>query len=174
MANFAAVAHLDTFELAGSLRTRLGLFKPAGLITTGWWRLQVRGSKTGAEGEFVRYKPVSNWAELTNLRNDIQRRAETLMPPGIEFGRIFFEMLDPGAVVAERGEVEPYFLEWTRTILPLRTNPGLTLLYGNETASPGAGWLTAVNPRLPHAAINMGDASAVWLVLDFRRKVADG
>jgi hypothetical protein len=172
MASFAAIAHLDTFELAGSLRTRWGLFKATG--TPGLRILRVRGNKPGTENEFVRYKSASGWVELANLRSELERRAEAIMPPGIEFGRIFFEMLDTGSTIDWVADEGPYFERYTRAILPLRTNPGVLLIYGNETASPGPGWLTAVSPRLPHAAINMGDASAVWLVLDFRRKMTDG
>jgi hypothetical protein len=172
MPNFAAIAHLDTFEIAGSLRTRWGLFKPTG--TPGLRTLRVRGVKTGTEGgpeEFVRYKPAASWVELGNLRAEIARRAEAILPPGIEFGCIYLEMLDAGARLDWIAEDDSYFTRWSRAILPLRTNPGVLLIYGNETASPGPGWLTIVSPRLPHAAINMGVSTvAVWLTIDFRRK----
>lgn len=173
MPAFATIAHLDTFDLAGSLRTRWGLFKPTG--TPGLRILRVRGLKTDSEDEFVRYKPAASWVELTNLRNEIARRAETIIPPGIEVGEIVLEMVDAGAALDWSRETDAYFDRYTRAILPLRTNPGVLLIYGNETASPGPGWLTAVSPRLPHAAINMGDSAYVALVLDFRRKEpADG
>ena len=173
MPAFAPIIHLDTFELAASLRTRWGLFKPTGM--PGLRELQVRDLKIGTEDQFMRYKAAINWVELNNLRSEIARRAEMILPPGIECGRIFFEMLDPGSALNWITEDEPYFLRWTRAILPLRTNPGVLFVYGNETASPGPGFLTVVSPRLPHAAINMGETAYVGLVIDFKRKeVTDG
>ena len=173
MTNFATVAHLDTFELAGSLRTRWGLFKPTGM--PGLHIARVRGLKADSNDEFVRYKPAANWTELGNLRNEITSRAEAILPPGIEFGEISLEMLDAGAVLDWNRETDAYFDRYTRAILPMRWNPGVLLIYGNEAANPGPGWLTAVSPRLPHAAINMGDSAYVALVLDFKRKeMADG
>ena len=118
----------------------------------------------------MRYKPAANWVELGNLRSEVARRAAAIMPPGIEFGEIFLEMLDAGSAIPWETETEPYYERHTRAILPLRTNPGVLLIYGSEAASTGPGWLTAISPRLPHAAINMGDSAYVALVLDFRRK----
>jgi hypothetical protein len=171
MPAFAAVAHLDTFELAGSIRQRWGFFKPTG--NPGLRIMRVRGVKTGTEEgpeEFVRYKPTSGWVELDNLRGEIERRAEAIMPPGVDFGEISLEMLDAGAVLNWTTETDPYFARWSRAIVPLRTGPGVLFVCGVETASPGVGWLTIVSPRLPHCAINMGDVPAVWLTIDFRRK----
>ena len=174
MPAFAAVAHIDTFELAGSLRQKWGLFKSTGI--PGLRILRVRGVKTGTEEgpeEFVRYKSTLGWVELDNLRGEIERRAETIMPPGVDFGEISLEMLDAGATFNWTTEDEPYFARWSRAIVPLRTGPGVLFVCGVETASPGVGWLTIVSPRLPHCAINMGDVPAVWLTIDFRRKQAD-
>jgi hypothetical protein len=174
MPAFAAVAHLDTFELAGSLLKRWGLFKSTGV--PGLRILRVRGVKTGTEEgpeEFVRYKPTSGWVELDNLRGEIERRAEAYMPPGVDFGEISLEMLDAGATLNWTTETDPYFARWSRAIVPLRTGPGVLFVCGVETASPGVGWLTIVSPRLPHCAINMGDSPCVWLTIDFKRKQAD-
>jgi hypothetical protein len=52
----------------------------------------------------------------------------------------------------------------------LRTNPGVTFYAGAEVAMPGIGWLNIVSRRVPRSAANMGDSSAIWLALDFRRK----
>jgi hypothetical protein len=171
MPAFAAVAHLDTFELAGSIRQRWGFFKPTG--NPGLRIMRVRGVKTGTEEgpeEFVRYKATSGWVELDNLRGEIERRAEAYMPPGVDFGEISLEMLDAGATLNWTTETEPYFARWSRAIMPLRTGPGVLFVCGVETASLGVGWLTIVSPRLPHCAINMGDSPCVWLSIDFKKK----
>ncbi len=171
MPAFAAVLHLDIFELAGSLRQKWGLFKSTGV--PGQRELRVRGVKTGTEEgpeEFVRYKPTAGWVELDNLRSEIEHRAEAIMPPGIDFGEISLEMLDAGATLNWTTETEPYFTRWARAIVPLRTNPGVLFVAGNETATIGPGWLTIVSPLLPHCAINMGAAPCVWLSVDFRKK----
>ena len=166
--NFAAIAHLDTFELAGSVRQRWGFFKPTGL--PGLRIMRVRTLKTDTEDEFVRYKATSGWVELDNLRGEIERRAEAYMPPGVDFGAIGLEMLDAGATLNWTTKTDPYFARWSRAIVPLRTGPGVLFVCGVETASPGVGWLTIVSPRLPHCAINLGEFPAVWLTIDFKRK----
>ncbi len=171
MPAFTLVAHLDTFELAGSLRQKWGLFKSTGV--PGLRILRVRGIKTGTEEgpeEFVRYKPTIDWVEMNNLRGEIERRAEAIMPPGVDVGEISLEMLDVGSFVNWTIKTEPYFTRWSRAMIPLRTGPGVLFVCGNETASPGPGWLTIVSPRLPHCAINMGESPCVWLSIDFRRK----
>jgi hypothetical protein len=173
VANFVSVLHLDTFALPGSIEKRMGLFKPTGV--PGLRILRVRGVKTGTEEgpeEFVRYKPAAGWVELQNLRTEIERRAEALIPGGIILGEISLEMLDQGEFLHWTIETEPYFVRWSRAIVPLRTGPGVLFVCGTEVASPGIGWLTVVSPRLPHCAINMGDHSAIWLNVDFRRKDA--
>ncbi len=173
MANFIPVAFFDTLELAGSLRTRWGQFKQGeyDAKNRGHRGLRVRGhAKHSEEDRFVGYAATKGWVELGNLRSEIAKRAEAILPPGVEYGRIFFEMLDPGTTCDWDRELLPYFDRWTRAILPIRTNPATLMVYGTETASPVVGWLTVVNPRLPHCAINMGAHPWVWLVMDFRRK----
>jgi len=172
MTAFAAVLHLDTFELAGSLRTRWGLFKTE---EAGHRVLRIRGTAKGAEesdDKFGAYPAAQKWPELGNLRGEIARRAEAVMPPGIEYGRIFMEMLDAGAAMERPAETAPYFTRWSRAIVALRTNPGVLVVCGAETLIPQIGWLTVVSPRLPGYVANMGDHPAVWLALDFRKKDA--
>lgn len=172
MPAFVPIIHLDTLELAGSLRTRWGQFKTA---APGHHVLRIRGNAKGSEesaDRFATYTPAKGWVELGNLCSDIEQRAAALLPPGIEYGRTFFEWLDPGVYLDWNIETAPYFERWTRAILPLRTSPATLMIYGTETASPGPGWLTIVSPRLPHCAVNMGEHPWVWLTIDFRRKDA--
>ncbi len=170
IANFISVIHLDTLELAGSLRTRWGHFKTE---APGHRILRIRGhakDSEEADDRFANYAPTKGWVELSNMRSEIALLAATIMPPGIEYGRIVFEMLDPGASLGWNRETAPYFDRWTRAILPLRANPATLFVYGSETMIPQIGWLTVVTPRLPHCAINMGAHPLVWLTMDFRRK----
>ena len=39
-----------------------------------------------------------------------------------------------------------------------------------EVKDPGIGFLTITSRRLPRSAINLGEASAIWLALDFKRR----
>ena len=60
----------------------------------------MRSPRTAATRAAVTRSAAQKWAEMNNLRSDIARRAEAIMPPGIEFGRISMEMLDPGGMLA--------------------------------------------------------------------------
>jgi hypothetical protein len=179
MPNFLSLAFFDTLALAGSLQRHMGDFKDVptrpGLRIL---RVQSHAKGSGDADDLFGVHDVAKrgkWVELANLRGEIARRAEAIMPPGIEFGRIFLEMLDPGATLDWHTETAPYFARWGRAIMPLRTNPATLLVCGTETASPGPGWLTIVSPRLPCAAINMGEHAWVTLVVVFKLKVeADG
>jgi hypothetical protein len=175
VANFATIAFVDTFALIGSLERRMGLFKSEA-DNPGHRILRLRGTAKGAEeadDRFGAYAAAQKWPELGNLRASIERKAEVILPPGIEFGRISMEMLDPGAMLDWHAELSPYFERWTRAILPLRTNPATLLICGTETASPTAGWFTIISPRLPSAAINLGEHGWVWLQIDFRKKATE-
>jgi len=173
MPNFVTIGHFDTFELAGSLRTRAGLFKTGAM---GYRILRIRGHAKGsheADDRFGIYEAAKKWVELRNMMSEIVRRAEAIIPPGIEEGVAFMVMLDPGATLDWNRETSPYFDRWTRAILPLRTNPATLMVYGAETASPGPGFLTVVSPKLPHCAINQGDHPWLWLTIDFRKKITE-
>lgn len=170
MPNFLPVAFFDTLELAGSLRARWGQFKP---LTPGHRILRIRGhakDSDPADDRFGRHAAGKDWVELDNMLSEITDRAEALFPPGVDLGLIFFEMIDPGAACAWRGETDAYFERWSRAMLAVRSNPGIVLLAGAETMTPAVGMLNIVNPRLPRAALNMGEWPAVWLTVDFRRK----
>jgi hypothetical protein len=159
-------------ELVGSLRTRGGLFKTE---APGHRILRIRGHAKGsteADDRFGIYEAAKKWVELRNLRSEIVRRAEAILPPGVEEGLVFFEMLDPGATLDWHTETSPHFDRWTRAIMPVRTNPMTLFVCGTETASPGPGWLTIVSPKLPHCAINQGPHPLVWLTMDFRKKAS--
>jgi len=160
-------------EIVGSLRTRAGLFKTE---AAGHRILRIRGHAKGsdeADDRFGAYPSAQKWIELANLRSEIARRAEGIMPGAIEFGRIHFEMLDAGARLDWCVEDTPYFARWQRSVLPIRTNPGFLRIAGNEAGSPAQGWLTLVNVRVPNAQINSGEHPAVHLIMDFRRKTGE-
>jgi hypothetical protein len=173
MANFLPLAFFDTLELAGSLRTRWGQFKQE---QHGHRILRIRGhakDSDPAEDRFGRYAGAKGWVELDNTLSEIEGKAALFLPPGIEYGLLYLEMVDAGGAAAWRGETSDYFTRWSRMILPLRTNPATLMAYGVETSSPGLGWLTIVSPRLPRAALNMGEWPCVWLTIDFKRQSAE-
>ena len=60
--------------------------------------------------------------------------------------------------------------QYEHAFMLLRTSPAVTFFSGNEVAAPGIGFLTITSRRLPRSAINLGEASAIWLALDFKRR----
>lgn len=174
MPNFIPLAHFDVLELAYTACVkRVGEFRE---VKPGHRILRVRGhakDTTPDDDRFGRYPGAKDWVELANLLDEIKSRAEALFPPGIDEGLVFLDMVDAGAALAWRGETEPYFERWSRAMIALRSNPGLTLMCGGETMTPAVGMLNVVSPRLPRAALNQGEHAAVWLSVDFRRKPTD-
>lgn len=169
--NFAFIAWLDTFELAASLRTRAGLFKTE---EPGRRILPVRSIRKGTEEvdeDFVgfTYATPAKWPELGNLRSRLTRLGNDMLG-AVEFGRIFFEQLDPGATLAPHRETGPYFERWRRAHLPIRTNPGAMLYSGIEQVSPAPGNLVGIAMNLPCWAVNLGEYPRVHLIVDFRKK----
>lgn len=177
MPAFIPVIHLDTLELAGSLRTRWGQFKlvdESGL-PLGYRILPLRGHARDTsedDDRFANYAPTKGWPEYGNLRSEIARHAAAIMPPGIEYGRAFFEWVDPGATLDWTVEDAPYFERWQRAKVAIRTNPAVIWIAGTEVIVPAPGMLNLVNVRVPCAAANFGAHPFVALVLDFRLKSA--
>jgi len=167
MTAFLAAAHFDTFELVASLRTRLGLFKQeAGGVQICPVR-QMKGEKWTRPA----YAASGKWPELTNLLQRISRLGEAM--GGIELGMVDLELLPAGACMNWRTDDG---LPFEHAIMLLRTSPAVTFFAGSEVAAPGIGFLTIVSRRLPRSAINLGEAAAIWLALDFRKRgeKADG
>ena len=167
--HFVAAAHLDPFDLIGSLRTRLGLFKTEhGSASTLICPVrQMRGEK------WVRppHAASGKWPELTNCLQRISRMGEAM--GGIEFGRIDLEMLPAGGCMDWRLDRGEETLKHEHAIMLLRTSPAVAFFAGSEVAAPGIGFLTTISRRLPRSAINLGDSAAIWLALDFKRKDTD-
>jgi hypothetical protein len=165
MTAFLAAAHLDVFDLIGSLRTRLGLFKQENGGALGCPVRQPRGEK------FTRppHAADGKWPELTNMLQRILRLGDQM--GGIELGRVDLELLSAGACMDWlKDDGVPY----EHAVMLLRTNPGVTFYAGAEVAMPGIGFLTIISRRVPRSAINMGESSAIWLAIDFRRRSQDG
>ena len=166
MTAFLAAAHFDTFDLIASLRIKMGLFKRNN-------RIEVRAPKTeGDQERFVLRQHAARWPELTNLLQRIRRLGEQM--GGIEFGRIDLEMLPAGACMDWRLDQGEETLRYEHAIMLLRTSPAVTFFAGSEVAAPGIGFLTIMSRRLPRSAINTGEAAAIWLALDFRRRQSEG
>lgn len=174
MPNFVIFTFADTFDICHSLHTRLGLFKPG--EREGIRVLPIRGFRKDTEPtdeSFVGYPVATKWVELNNMRSRLKRVGDQLLGT-VEFGRIYFEMLDAGAKLPwSEGEAGPYAERWGMMHLPLRTNPGAVMYAGTEISSPGQGWATIVNHRAPHSAINLGEHSRIHLVVEFRKRETD-
>lgn len=173
MANFTPIVFLDTFDLAASLRERMGFFKPVP-DQLGVRAIHYRGLKQDTEEEdeqFTGYTVTARWVELANTVKRIKRIGDQFVGgEGIEFGRIFLEMLDPETALPWRVNSAPYFQHFARAHLPLRTNPAARQFVGTESAHLLPGQLTVVNMRGLSSALNLGEDPRVHLVLDFRRK----
>lgn len=161
MSAFLAAAHLDTFELVGSLRTRLGLFKAPEHGALVCPVRQWRGEK------WMQAPYVASWPELTNMLKRIAHLGESM--GGIEFGDIDLVLLRPGACMDWQIDQGEETLQYEHAILVLRTSPAVTFFAGAEAAAPGIGFLTMVSRRLPRSTINLGADAAIWLAADFRK-----
>lgn len=169
MPNFLPICFVDTFDLVASMRQRMGLFKPGEPRI-----LPIRGPRAEADDPdddlaYINYRdPLAKWPEMARMIRRLGRIGEE--QGGIEFGRIFLEMLDPGMRLSWTLDDNAYAARFTRVHLPLRTNPAAMMHSGIEQANLLPGALTAVNQRAPHSAINLGEWPRVHLVADFRRK----
>lgn len=168
--NFIPLLFVDHIDLAGSLRRHEGLYDHGTPRI-----LPIRFPRKGTEPEdedFVsgpRDGAIAKWVELKNFLGRLKREAEKLVGP-IDLGLVRLEMLDPGATLPWTTESGAYIERYTRVHLALRWNPAAIMVSGSEVASPIPGWATAVNPRVPCTAINLGQHPRVHLVLDFKKR----
>ena len=171
MANFVPLLFLDAHELAASLRQHTGLFDHGTprILTI----REPRNNTTEDDEDFIwRAALVKKWRELHHFLGRTRREAEKAFGPQ-DIGHIYLEMLDAGVRLPWADGLSGSYAErYTRLHLALRTNPQAMMYSGAEVASPAPGWLTAVNFRVPHSAINLGDWPRVHLVVDFRKKDA--
>ena len=175
MAHFTPIVFVDIFDLAASLRERMGLFKPD---RVGEHILPIRGNRKDtdpAEDNFVGYANVAKWVELKNALSRIKRLGDERLGE-VEVGRIFLEMIAPTLNPGPwRREIDPYFERFTRLHLPIRTNPAAMMLAWTGSEAPEVahlrpGHLTIINVRVPHTSINLGEWPRIHLVIDFRKK----
>ena len=171
MANLMPVGWIDVYDLACSLRSRVSEFQG-----TGTRQLPVRGPRAGGDGDdeyaFVesRRPLVRKWVELDTVRRKIEDAATQRIGGAIEFGRIFFEMLDPGVHQGLRRDSRPYAARHARLIVGIRSNPGCWLWCPPEQFLLSAGQVIMTTAGLLHAAVNLGDTPRVNLVIDVKAK----
>jgi hypothetical protein len=157
-----AIGFVDVFDLAASLRPRLAGFET---VEPGRRLLQVRFQDTET-GKWMR-QHWSKWPELRNTVDRLERLAKALYGGEIERGRIYFEMIDPGASSAWLSED----IDYDRVHVPIRTNPTALVYVGIECAHLHQGNVTPINPRIKGCATNFGEWSRIHLILDARRAV---
>ena len=163
---------LDVYELACSLRSRIGLFPKSGAVRT----LQIRGPKGDADPEddaaFVWTRGARDrWPELSNILAETER-----LVPDIEWGRIVLELLMPNGIVPLASDISDYALRYVRAHLPIRTNPLALTICGGACLHLAQGAISllatkrAPLPPLPVGAMNLGEKFRVHLIADFRKK----
>ena len=162
MPAFTPIAFIDTFDLVASLPPHLGLFIQ---VAEGRRILLLRWSRKDTDDAFAWHKTYSRWIEAKNMLGQLKRIGDAHLG-SFEFGRVFLEMLTPGATLPWRTPEETDFL---RAHLPLRTNPQARMYAGTETVHLLPGQLTIVSGG-PQCAINLGSWPRVHLVCDFRKK----
>jgi hypothetical protein len=172
--NFIPVGWLDTFELAASLRQRMGRFAPDADAAPGRKVIPLRGPAEDSDpADDTRFQfnraATQKWPELRAALERILRVGKAL--GGIDLGRIELELVSPGAALPWRREVGDYVERYERLHLALRTNPGAIVYSGNEGLHLLVGAATIVARRgVPTSAVNMGESPRIHLVVDFRRK----
>ena len=167
MPNIVALAFIDPHELIASLPRRVGLFKN-GL-------LPIRGPRAGADdpdddAAFRQLAKIDGWPELKSAIAKLKRIGD--QTGGIEFGRIYLEILPPGAARPWEPPRSGYYERFNRLTVALRTNPGVAHFSGTESAHLAHGVVTWINQRTWTSDINIGETQAVVLVVDSRRKEA--
>lgn len=170
MPNIVGLAYLDTFELAASLPRRMGPFKDGAL--------PIRGPRAGADDpdDDVAYvahmtpTQMNKWPELKSAIARIKRIGD--QAGGVEFGRIFLELMPAGIARPWEPPATGYFERFNRLAVALRTNPGVVHYSGVESLHLAHGVVTWINQRAWRSAINIGETSAILLVVDTKVKEA--
>lgn len=163
MTNFTPIVFLDAFDLACSLRARMGLFKP---VEGGGREIAMRYPKRDGSG-WLQSREAAKWQEYRNTLSQIKRLGELGLHE-VEFGRIAFDLLPPRSTLpwATHEADDPPFL---LAVLPIRTNPLAVTFSGAEGMHLLPGRLTIVNRMPPCSAINLGDHGRVHLTIEFRQ-----
>lgn len=153
---------LDPFEVAGSLRTRAGLFGAADEY--GRRTLSIRLPRKDGDGfGFAKAAGVGSgkWPEMAILMDEMKRMGNGAVYLGI----VTALWLDAGAVPAWEGLVVSDF---SLAVMPLRVNPASIVYGGPVAAHLPAGSVSLVERRLPWCIANHGQTPTVHLMIDFR------
>lgn len=164
--NFLPLSFLDPFELIASLPKRMGLFQ-AGEPRM----LPIRTSKaTSDPGDAAAYRTgdLAKWPEMKAILGQIERAGE--QQGGVEFGHIRMDLLTAGKCLPWELSDTPYLARFNRLVMALRTNPGVMHYSGVEAMHLVPGWVVWVNQRTWRSTVNMGETSAIHLIIDTRRK----
>lgn len=171
MTAFTPILWFDTFDLACSLKPRMGLFRKRddGTLVIDIRRPHADCDLDDPEQEprWLQSREAAKWVELQNIIKRVRQIGETRVQ-GFAYGRIFVELLPTGHAVPWQQASGNYAETYMRMHLPLRTNPAAMLLVGCEAMHIQAGVLTIVGRLALCSAINAGIAARAHLVLDFR------
>lgn len=156
MAGFLPVGWFDTWEVASSLRPRMGLF------VDGRMPIRIEGEEMGAY-EVAPVPEIQKWPDLHRLLGKIERTSERLVP-AFTMGAVHLEILQGMAAapwVMGAGEHV--------ALLAIRTNPHVRMISGLEPAHCLPGQLVVMDRQQPWSAVNLGESPAIHLVIGFSR-----
>ena len=184
MNHFAPIAHLDTFDLVGSLRNRMALFdkikirqETPGSAHTHTRSIFLRGPENpNTQNWFedvpqIDYQPLAGWKEAIRFSGILGAALTTRLPVQIDplhRGKAMIVELAPGSAVDWHRDEGAYARVHRRFHLPLVTNPGCFLFSGGEYAQLPVGALTWFDNHALHSAVNFGQYPRVHLIVDYR------
>jgi hypothetical protein len=172
MPNLNPIGWIDVYDLACSLRSRLSEFQGTGTRT-----LPVRGPRQGGDADdeyaFIesRRPMVRKWVELDAVRRKLDDAATARIGGGVDYGRIFLEMLDPEAHIALRRDTRHYAARHLRLVVCIRSNPGCFLWCPPEQLGLVPGQIILTSAGLLQAAVNLGDTPRINLIIDVKQKI---
>lgn len=92
---------------------------------------------------------------------------------GRELIDLRLQTIKPGAMLAWETDLSESGAEFDRFELCLVPSFGAMVYSGIEQAAPAVGWLTYINHRIAHSAVNLGTNHRVHLVVHARKPDSD-
>lgn len=152
MTPFTPIAHIDTWAVAASLRSKLSLFEEQ---APGWSIVPVIGYGYGQS-----LAQVADWRALRNLIGRLKLRM-----PTIEISSMRLDKIAPDAETEWQTFANPI------AILPIITNPANWFFCGAHVRLLPVGGLTALGQYLKLGVVNWwNDSPAIHVLIEYHMK----